>query len=117
MLELLTIQKPNEHTRLDSLVVGGQKVDPAVVGFEDEVFYGYKNTDLITSAPCSEIMDGPLPSLRWLVNFLTEKGLSLKKGMLVIPGSPVELVSIDRDTELKAVIDDVGSLTSHFKRK
>ncbi len=99
------------------LIVGDQKVDPADVGFEDEIFYVFKNTDLITSAPCSEIMGGPIHSLRWLVNFLTKRGWSLKKGMLVIPGSPVELVSIDRDTELKVVIDNVGSLTSQFKSK
>lgn len=77
----------------------------------------YKNEKLITSAPCSEIMGGPIHSLRWLVSFLTKKGLSLEKGSLVIPGSPVELVSIDWDRKLKVVIDNVGSLTSFFKNE
>ena len=99
------------------LIVGDQRVNPAGLQFKDEIFYVYKNGDLITSAPCSEIMGGPIHSLRWLVNFLTKKRLSLKQGSLVIPGSPVELVPIDRDTELKVVIDNVGSLTSSFKKK
>ena len=50
-------------------------------------------------------MGGPLQSLRWLVKFLTKKGLCLKKGSLVIPGSPVELVSIECDTELRIEIE------------
>ena len=99
------------------LIVGDQKVDPSGLRFEDEIFYVYKNEKLITSAPCSEIMGGPIHSLPWLVNFLTKKGLSLEKGSLVIPGSPVKLVSIDQGTELKVVINDVRCLTSLFKKQ
>ena len=42
----------------------------------------------------------------------TKRKGSLKKDSLVIPGSPVELVNIDQDTELKVVIDNVGCLTT-----
>lgn len=49
--------------------------------------------------------------------FFDYKGISLEKGSLVIPGSPVELVSIDQDTELKVVINNVGCLTSLFKKQ
>ena len=60
-------------------------------------------------------MGGPLHSLRWLVNFLTEKGDLLEKDSLVIPGSPVELVRIDQDSELKVVIEGVGTVTTRFE--
>jgi len=98
------------------LIVGDQKVDPRTLGFKDEMFSVYKDDTLITSAPSSEIMGGPIISLRWLVTFLTNKGEMLKKGSLVIPGSPVELVNIDQDTELKIAIDGVGSLTTRFEK-
>ncbi len=98
------------------LIVGNQKVDPKKLLFKDEVFSVYKDGNLVTSAPSSEIMGGPIHSLRWLVTFLTKKGVILKKDSLVIPGSPVELVNIDQDTELKVVIDHVGSLTTRFER-
>ena len=39
----------------------------------------------------------------------------MKKGSLVIPGSPVELVCIDQDTELSVEIEDVGVVVSYFK--
>ena len=97
------------------LIIGTEKVNPVDLQFQDEMFYVYIAGKLITSAPASEIMGGPLESLRWLVKFLTQKGLYLQKDSLVIPGSPVELVTIDQDTELTVVIENVGSLTSFFK--
>jgi 2-keto-4-pentenoate hydratase len=102
---------------LAGLLVGSVKVSPHDFGFRDEVFSVYKDDKLITSAPATEIMGGPLHSLRWLVNVLSQRGSSLKKDSLVIPGSPVELVPIDRDTELKVVIENVGSLVGLFKKQ
>ena len=99
------------------LIIGGAKVDPVDLKFSDEIFSVYKDGDRVTSAPASEIMGGPLHSLRWLVTFLTEKGLFLEKNNWVIPGSPVELVGIDRDTELKIVIEKVGNVTAFFRRQ
>lgn len=98
------------------LIIGPQKVSPVDLQFKDEIFTVYKNKSLITSAPSLEIMGGPLHSLRWLVNFLTDKGLFLEKGSLVIPGSPVELVNINQDTVLEVVIDNVGSITVNFEK-
>lgn len=97
------------------LIVGKTKVSPRTLSFEHERFSVRKNGVLITEAPASEIMGGPIHSLRWLVDSLTHRGLCLKKGSLVIPGSPVELVCIDQDTELSIEIEDVGVVVSYFK--
>ena len=99
------------------LVIGDEKVSPRILQFRDKVFYVYKDDKLITLAPASEIMGGPLNSLRWLVGNLTTKGKSLKSGSLVIPGSPVKLVNIDRNTELKVMIENVGSIIAYFERQ
>ena len=99
------------------LIVRSARVSPADLQFRDEMFSVCKDENLITSAPASEIMGGPLRSLRWLVSFLTAKGCSLKKDSLVIPGSPVELVEIRQGTELRVAIERVGSLVASFKRK
>ena len=90
------------------LIVGEAKVSPKQLSFAREVFSVRKDGELITQAPASEIMGGPVHSLRWLVNSLTARGSCLKKGSLVIPGSPVELVCIDQDTELTVEIDGAG---------
>ena len=99
------------------LIVGDQKVAPDHLSFIDEIFAVYQGKSLVTSAPASEIMGGSLRALRWLVTFLTNKGLSLEKGSLVIPGSPVELVTIDRDMTVKVLIDHVGEVTTLFEKK
>jgi len=97
------------------LIVGGTKVSPKQLSFEHELFSVRKNGELITEAPASEIMGGPIRSLRWLVGSLTNRGSCLKKGSLVIPGSPVGLTCIDQDTELSVEVEGVGVVVSHFK--
>ena len=99
------------------LIVGKTKVSPKQLSFEHELFSVRKNGELITEAPASEIMGGPIHSLRWLVDSLTDRGSCLKKGSLVIPGSPVELTCMDQDTELSVEIEGVGVVVSHFKDK
>lgn len=97
------------------LIIGKSKVSPDTLRFSDEVFSVYKDSDLIASSPASEIMGGPLLSLRWLVNFLASRGDCLKKNSWVIPGSPTELIEIDQDTELKVAIERVGEVITLFQ--
>ena len=99
------------------LIVGKTKVSPKQLSFKHEIFSVRKNGVLITQAPASQIMGGPIYSLRWLVDSLTSRGSYLKKGSLVIPGSPVELTCIDQDTELRVEIEGVGVVISCFKDK
>lgn len=97
------------------LVIGNAKISPKELFFKNELFRVYKDGDLINKAPASEIMGGPLKSLRWLVNFLVQRGMCLKKDSFVIPGSPVELVDITCDTRLSIEIEHLGSLTTDFR--
>ena len=99
------------------LIVGKNKVSPRQLSFQHELFSVRKNGELTAEAPASEIMGGPINSLRWLVDSLTNRGSCLKKGSLVIPGSPVGLTCIDQDTELRVEIGGVGVLVSNFKDK
>lgn len=96
------------------LVVGNTKVSPKDLSFNNEIFHVYKDSKNITSAPASEILEGPLSSLKWLIEKLEKKNLFLKKGDLVIPGSPTELVNIDENTHLKIKIDNVGEAEANF---
>ncbi len=99
------------------LIVGETKVFAKQLSFQHELFSVRENGELIVQAPASEIMGGPIHSLRWLVDSLTNRGSRLKKGSLVIPGSPVGLTGIDEDTELSVEVEGVGVVVSHFKSK
>ena len=99
------------------LIVGKNKVSPKKLSFEYELFSVRKNGELITESPASKIMGGPIHSLQWLVDSLTNRNSCLKKGSLVIPGSPVGLTCIVENTELSVEIAGVDVLVSHFKNR
>ena len=96
------------------LLLGNCNIDPKLLSFEKETFNVLKNDKLVTSAKAKEIMGGPLHSLRWLVNCLTKENKILPKGSLVIPGSPTELVVIDKDVKLTVAIEHVGEISVQF---
>jgi 2-keto-4-pentenoate hydratase len=96
------------------LVVGSSRSSPDKLSFKSELFKVYKDGKLITEAKASEIMGGPLHSLRWLTGKLTKRNEVLRAGSLVIPGSPVELVDIHEDTKLKIFIEKVGEAVAYF---
>lgn len=98
------------------LVIGKNHVSPHVLNFRDEIFSVRMSGKWIASSPASEILGGPLHSLRWLVSFLTARGESLKQGAWVIPGSPTELIEIHQDTQLTVAIDRIGSMDLVFGR-
>jgi 2-keto-4-pentenoate hydratase len=98
------------------VVVGKARMQPAQLSFQDELFRVFQDGQEIASAPASEIMGGPLNSLRWLVGSLSEQGIVLKKDSFVIPGSPVELIAVDADTEIRIQIEGVGDLAVHFRQ-
>ena len=98
------------------LIIGKTQVAPGSLNFSNEVFSVFKNNQLHTAASASEIMGGPLHSLRWLVHSLSNRGECLHKGSWVIPGSPTELVEIHQDTELKVAIENVGQVVTQFRQ-
>jgi 2-keto-4-pentenoate hydratase len=96
------------------LVVGDTKTSPDRFSFNQESFMVYKNGKLAEKGDASEIMGGPLNSLRWLIGRLTMRNEKLRSGSIVIPGSPVKLISIKEDTELTIIIENVGKVAASF---
>jgi 2-keto-4-pentenoate hydratase len=62
----------------------------------------------------SEIMGGPLVSLRWLVQHAAEHGERVRSGDLVIPGSAVNLVRVARGDCIEARFSTLGSCTAEL---
>ena len=97
-----------------ALVIGEQKVKPQDFDWEMEGVGLFRNSRLAASGIGAEIMGGPMNSLRWLVNHLVRRGDTLKAGQVVIPGSPVELVSVDRGDTVAARFTHAGTVETHF---
>jgi 2-keto-4-pentenoate hydratase len=62
----------------------------------------------------AEIMGGPLNSLRWLVLHLAQRGLQVRRGDLVIPGSAVRLVRVASGDKVEAKLASIGSCWASF---
>jgi len=60
------------------------------------------------------IMQGPLSSLAWLERHLHKRNLALQPGHIVIPGSPVELISVPRGARVETRIEGLGNATALF---
>ena len=98
-----------------ALIVGERKVRPQDIDWDMEGVGLFKNRQLAASGIGAEIMGGPLKSLRWLVNHLVRRGGVLKAGEVIIPGSPVQLVSVDRGDSVTARFTHVGKADAIFE--
>jgi 2-keto-4-pentenoate hydratase len=96
------------------LVVGDRRVSPTEMDFDLEGVGLFRNGQLEASGIGAEIMGGPLKSLAWLTNHLIRHGDHLKAGQLVIPGSAVELVSVEPGDRINASFTRVGSVEAEF---
>ena len=96
------------------LVVGRQRVSPAQVDFALEGVGLFRGGQLEASGIGAEIMGGPLKSLAWLTNHLVRHGERLRAVQLVIPGSAVELVSVEPGDRITASFTRVGSVEAEF---
>jgi 2-keto-4-pentenoate hydratase len=96
------------------LVIGNNKVTPDKLSFETEIFKVLMDGKRVTSGAAKEIMGGPIQSLRWLIASLSRKGTYLKAGSYVIPGSPVELVRVNKETLIRVEVEKVGSVSTYF---
>jgi len=96
------------------LVIGEQRIPPIDLDFDLEGVGIFRNGALASSGIGAEIMGGPLKSLRWLANHLLRHVQHLEAGQFVIPGSAVELVSVEPDDRITARFTRVGSVSATF---
>jgi len=97
------------------LVVGETKYEPRNFNWDMEGVGIFVNEKLAASGIGAEIMGGPMKSLRWLVNHLVRRGEPLQAGHLVIPGSPVPLISVKAGDKVTARFTHTGNVEVVFR--
>lgn len=97
------------------LVIGETRITPDNIDWNMEGVGLYRNSELAASGIGAEIMGGPMNSLRWLVNHLVRHGLSLRSGQYVIPGSAVQLISVEPGDRVTARFTHFESVVTEFK--
>lgn len=96
------------------LVVGDRRVSPIDMDLDLEGVGLFRNGQLEASGIGAEIMGGPLKSLAWLANHLVRHGEHIRAGQLVIPGSAVELVSVEPGDRITASFTRMDSVSATF---
>lgn len=97
------------------LVVGDQKLRPKHFDWDMEGVGLFRNGHLAVSGIGAEIMGGPMKALRWLVNHLATRGDVLRAGQLVIPGSPVKLITVEPGDRVCARFAHIGEVEVTFR--
>lgn len=62
-------------------------------------------------------MGGPLHYLQWVNSPSQWEQQQLKAGSLVIPGSPVELIRIESESEVTVMVESAERLTTQFRNR
>ncbi len=70
--------------------------------------------ELVASGIIAETMGSPLNSLAWLAKELIDRGDFLKAGDLVIPGSAVKLVPVEKGSVVRSRFTKCGSVQAEF---
>jgi len=96
------------------VIVGHEKRGLGNLDLEMERVGLFSGADLVASGIGAEILGGPLKSLAWLAGNLLHRGEYLKEGDLVIPGSPVKLVTVEKGAEITSRFTHFGSVQALF---
>jgi 2-keto-4-pentenoate hydratase len=96
------------------LVVGNEKKRLNTLDLEMEGAGVFIGDELVASGIGAETMGGPLKSLAWLAERLLLRREYLKAGDLVIPGSPVRLIPVEKGTVVKARFTHLGDAQAVF---
>ncbi len=98
-----------------ALVVGAKHEFPDSLDLRDERTTLLINDKEAASGMGSEIMGGPIESLRWLLTHLRERQIGLRMGDFVIPGSATKLVHVRARDLAEARFTHFGSCRAIFE--
>ena len=90
-------------------LVIGVAYAPAAINLNAERMQVLVNGRVEAEGVASDVMGGPLISLRWLAQHALAHGEQVRAGDLVIPGSAVKLVRVSASDQIEARFSTVGS--------
>jgi 2-oxo-hept-3-ene-1,7-dioate hydratase len=73
-----------------------------------------QNGAIVESGVSAAVLDHPANAVAWLANRLGPLGVTLEAGQVVLAGSFIRAVSVERGDELRADYGTVGSITCRF---
>ena len=95
-------------------VLGDERVDPKTLDLPSVQGQLWRNGELVDSAPASAVLDHPAEGVVWLANVMGGYGRSLYKGDVVLSGSLMRAVPIERGDVFEARFAKLGTASCKF---
>ncbi|MGB5810561.1 MAG: fumarylacetoacetate hydrolase family protein [Polyangiales bacterium] len=95
-------------------VLGDEHADPRDLDFPNLAMRVYKNGKPLSEGLGSAALESPLNCVSWLANTLSQFGITLNEGDVVLSGSLVPLEPVVAGDEMRLEVDGVGTATVRF---
>jgi len=73
-----------------------------------------KNGEIVATAAGAAVLGNPVDSVAWLANKLSEFGVSLKRGEIILSGSLIRAFDVKPGDSVIAEFDRLGSVSARF---
>lgn len=95
-------------------VVGKERIDPLKTDLLSIRMKLFKNGEYINEGIGSDVLGDPATAVAWLANTLSEFGVSLKKGEIVLSGAFSAALAAEAGDEFTAVYENIGEVKVKF---
>ncbi|MEM7436146.1 MAG: fumarylacetoacetate hydrolase family protein [Myxococcota bacterium] len=95
-------------------VLGDEHADPGLLDFPSLKMRVYKNGEPLSEGVGAAALDSPLNCVSWLANTLSEFGITLNAGDVVLSGSLVPLEPVVAGDEMNLEVEGVGTAAVRF---
>ncbi|WP_408011318.1 2-keto-4-pentenoate hydratase [Pseudalkalibacillus sp. A8] len=96
-------------------IIGGKKVKPQEVNLTDIRMQLFKNGDFVNEGTGADVLGDPAACVAWLANKLSDYGVTLKAGEVILSGALSAAVKVEKGDKITASFTSLGDLESEVK--
>jgi len=95
-------------------IVGKEKLDPKTTDMLSIRMKLFKNGEYVNEGVGSDVLGDPAYAVAWLANALSEYGVKLNKGDIVLSGAFSAALAAEAGDVFTAVYENIGEVTVKF---
>jgi len=95
-------------------VLGSKKMKLSDISLTGETMKLYKNGELVNEGVGTAVMGDPALCVAWLANKMSQFGVTLKKGEVVLSGALSAMAPVTAGDKFEAVFSNLGTATAEF---
>lgn len=97
-----------------AFVLGARMVPIKKLDLRNVGFVFIKNGKIAATAAGAAVLGGPVQSVAWLANKLGDYGIGLKAGEIILSGSAVAAVPVEKGDSINLTVDRIGAVSCFF---